>query len=652
MGELFGAAIGTFFIGGFFGWLVRKLTGQPFAISDAVGLAGVVTLGSVSNAAGGPSWLLYAVMSFPAYFALQRLRDHGPRSVAVKTERILPTIEEYQPPVSMEVAAQTALEEGIAQSVREQFLPVAEAKSPRSNQPVSRNFFVRHWRGELSLPVSYWAINFCTFIASAGLVAVVNATLVPSRGYEPSLLLAVNILTWLTLALILVWQVVGLWRSARRRAIELGKLRRSAFWPLAAQLAAVLGVLQFTATFTATGAPTLAEFSRIVFQNDPDIPDATVTVADGGRTVKIEGGIKYGLSREVETVLDATPLVTALELDSLGGRIAEATKLFDLVRSRHLDTFVSGECSSACTLVFAAGDNRFVDAAGFLGFHSGSWPGATAADIEEMNAMWAASFASVGISSAFLERAMATPNTEMWYPIHDELRQAGVLSGDIASVRHVPEGFSASGSIESVRQSILALGTLYEALDAFAPDAASRIYEAGSQYELGLITAENFRSVISRQIGMTVRARMPNLHDEALVEYASFAAEQYGYLRQNDPDACFRYAAGTDPTFDISAHLTAELVQRDVAFSERAIRSPVIPRALSGNLDANWDLVRSIMLLTVSDQQMALLALPTESIQVADYPSYCLASEAMMDAISRLPPEQAAPIVRFLFEQL
>jgi hypothetical protein len=651
MGELFGAAVGTFLIGGLFGWLVHKLTGQPFAIADAVGLAGVVTLGGLSNATGGTSWLLYALVSFPAYFVLQRLRGHERGAVVMKTEPSLPKIEEYPPLANSELAAQIALEEDIAQSVREQFQAVEERTSHRAGQsltPPSRNFFVRHWRGELSLAVSYWAINFCAFIASTVAVAVINVTLVPSRGYEPSLLLAVNILTWLALAVILVWQVVGLWRSARRRAIELGKLRRSAFWPLAAQFAAVLGVLQFAATFSATGAPSLTELSRIVFQNDPDIPNAMVTIADGGRTLKIEGGIKYGLSRNVETVLDAAPTVTALQLDSLGGRVAEATKLFDLVRSRHLDTFVSGECSSACTLVFAAGNNRFLDASGILGFHSSYWPGATAADIRDMNAMWAATYRSVGISAAFLARAMSTSSSQMWYPTHEELRQSGVLSGDIASVRHVPEGFSPSGSTESVRQSFLALGTLYEAIDVFAPNAASKIYEAGSQYERGMITAESMRSIISQQIAITVAARVPTSDDETLVEYASLVAEQYGHLQQTDPDACFRYAAG-DPTFDISAHLTPELVQRENAFSERVIRSPITPRAASGNLDPTWDLISSIMLATVSEQQMAVFALPIESVRPADYPSYCFAAQAMMDAISRLSPRQAGAIVRFLF---
>ena len=95
------------------------------------------------------------------------------------------------------------------------------------------NFVVRHWRGDVSLPMSFW-INGVLF----GLVW----RLVPYSLLFYQRTAALRSGTWTILGLIFcgivgavltIWTIVGIWRSA-------GAYDGSAVWPMLARIAAVL----------------------------------------------------------------------------------------------------------------------------------------------------------------------------------------------------------------------------------------------------------------------------------------------------------------------------------------------------------------------------------------------------------------------------
>jgi len=80
----------------------------------------------------------------------------------------------------------------------------------------SRNYLVRHWRGELSLPVSYW-LNGTVSGLVVGLVIGGMAYLINWQGdAEPVVWLSTLIASWILAALLTIWQAVGIWRAAIR----------------------------------------------------------------------------------------------------------------------------------------------------------------------------------------------------------------------------------------------------------------------------------------------------------------------------------------------------------------------------------------------------------------------------------------------------
>ena len=228
----------------------------------------------------------------------------------------------------------------------------------RGRRQVRSNFFAQYWRGEFSLGASYWGVNFLVNLALVTLAGTLTVLFSPEEGFEPVSIFFFTFLLWLGLAVLVVWQLVGLWRSASRDVRRKCQANKYAFWAGAAQLAAMLGVLQSLNSFTQNAAPQIIELYRIAFQGDPDIPSNELKLLSGGTELSVFGGIKYGLSNDVERLLNAAPEVSVVHLTSSGGRIAEANKLFKLIKERGLNTYVSNECSSACTLIFAAGTQR------------------------------------------------------------------------------------------------------------------------------------------------------------------------------------------------------------------------------------------------------------------------------------------------------
>ena len=100
--------------------------------------------------------------------------------------------------------------------------------------------------------------------------------------------------------------------------------------------------------------------------------------AEDSYGIKISGEIGKGdAERFRRTLLDADPYYGSgatfmVYLDSPGGRVFEAIEIGNAIRSLGFNTFVADEaiCTSACGLIWLAGDRRYLGANAALGFHT------------------------------------------------------------------------------------------------------------------------------------------------------------------------------------------------------------------------------------------------------------------------------------------
>jgi hypothetical protein len=286
----------------------------------------------------------------------------------------------------------------------------------------SRNYIARHWRGELSLPVSYW-LNGILGGAAVGVTVGVLAYATDRGGdAQPMLWLLSLIVTWIIAALLTIWQAVGVWRSATR--YRQGGKR---FWGGAAKTLVLLGVVQLAANFVMVGTAQLAGIYEIV-TGDARVGPHEFHILANGQTLEFSGGITFGVTQELERFLDAMAGVRTVRLNSTGGRILEAQKMSDLIRSRNLSTFVAGDCLSACTIVFLGGKERFMLPTARFGFHQPAFRGMTAADRNAAIATEQLRLQRFGLSSAFAARATSASPSGMWYPDQDELLRERVVT--------------------------------------------------------------------------------------------------------------------------------------------------------------------------------------------------------------------------------
>lgn len=106
----------------------------------------------------------------------------------------------------------------------------------------SGSYVARHWRGELSLAKSFWLNGFVLgLVFRIAFSALLTGTYAAAAsGGGPSIGLALVFLALMALNIALVvWQLVGIWRSAGHQAERGG----SKAWGVVARIVVIVGAL-------------------------------------------------------------------------------------------------------------------------------------------------------------------------------------------------------------------------------------------------------------------------------------------------------------------------------------------------------------------------------------------------------------------------
>lgn len=156
-------------------------------------------------------------------------------------------------------------------------------------------------------------------------------------------------------------------------------------------------------------------------------------------------------SEWLKDILLANPGITMMHLTSDGGDILAAYPMADVIIDYGLNTHVVGDCVSACTIVFLAGEVRTMQRGSRLGFHQTSWEAENMAVFygdwrqdfgwnDEFDfAAWVYQDAvndvlvelryvlERGVDPEFAIKALNAKPDDMWYPRRAELEEAGVI---------------------------------------------------------------------------------------------------------------------------------------------------------------------------------------------------------------------------------
>lgn len=142
-----------------------------------------------------------------------------------------------------------------------------------------------------------------------------------------------------------------------------------------------------------------------------------------GRVV-FRGEFGLGSTEALEAVLNANPSFTLIQLESPGGFVVEGLRMERLVRERKMDTVVMELCASACTLVYAGGNARYLGPEAKMGFHRSGFA-TTFVDTgwNEMDYKMQKVWLNRGVDEKFTERALKEPIFKIWVaPPNDMLK--------------------------------------------------------------------------------------------------------------------------------------------------------------------------------------------------------------------------------------
>ena len=170
----------------------------------------------------------------------------------------------------------------------------------------------------------------------------------------------------------------------------------------------------------------VVEMGRIALGNDP-VPPVQAIVADGGRSLVLQGTLGAGSSAVVRQALQDAPSVTQVRLVSPGGRLFEARAIAREIGQRGLRTHADGDCASACTVLLLAGRERSAAAGARIGFHRPQFAGVDDERWVDAQVLIAV-YRAAGLGAAFIERVRRTPAGSMWFPTRDELLRNHVLT--------------------------------------------------------------------------------------------------------------------------------------------------------------------------------------------------------------------------------
>jgi hypothetical protein len=285
-------------------------------------------------------------------------------------------------------------------------LQPVDMAEPVEVAPRSRNWLLRHWRGELPLAVALIANGALVWLAVQALEAAQRAVTLTEHPALSSTLWLIEVALLVTGA---IWWGVGVARAAMEHANAGGSM-------LVALLAGAtgLGAFGWVGMFWWQSARHVAPDVWAIVNGT--LKPAQVKVEAGGAAIALDGDLEFGSMRALRAALDANPAIKRVKLESRGGRVSEGLALGRLIAARNLDTLVSGECSSACVTAFAGGRARLITPKARIGLHSAGGAGASAQGVAQANRVSDDFIASRGVDLRVLEKGAAVANDSIWFP--------------------------------------------------------------------------------------------------------------------------------------------------------------------------------------------------------------------------------------------
>lgn len=525
---------------------------------------------------------------------------------------------------------------------------LAPERSDDETERAPANFIVRHWRGDFSLPFSYWVIGVLGKAALiVGMSAVGSSERIRDLGPTGSGLVILGIFS--LLIAVVPWQMVGIWRSSSKYRQDGG----SALWAGLAKLMVVLGSLNTGAELVRDGFPIMAEGARLAVGIDNTQPHE-IRVLREGTELELAGGMPFGTTDAVRKALDETPGVKVLHLNSPGGRIKEAYKLYALIKERKLITYTSADCSSACSLAFLAGQERYLGTKGRLGFHSTSVADIGGDVVAQMNHELRTTLRQHGVPDSFIDRALSTSHKDMWFPSQDELLKAKVVDSVVDSRYFGLSGIKQWRDAHKIEQDLRS-HPLFAALAEHDPKNYERLRNrliAGIQNGHAQIDIQ--RDIRAVFVGEMIPSYIKKAPDVPLLRYWKAQIAEMRELEAIGPQQCadFAFPEMAHNPQDLQRLLSKAIQQEDLLALAEVVKGVATQSQGVNNPQQAMADVQQAMLSVEHASPGALHVMQRPALYKHNPAAQCSAIIRLYSEILALPdPARAGDALRFMLSE-
>ena len=263
----------------------------------------------------------------------------------------------------------------------------------------------------------------------------------------------------------------------------------------------------------------------------------SIHLLTSGTEMELAGDMPEGTTAAVQKLLDAHPSVHVIHLNSDGGELQEGHLLAELIQQRHLTTYTSTVCASACTIAFLAGSPRYLADDAWLGFHS-SYDKDSGESSQQGNAVFYQAYHADGLPDAFITKALGTAPSEVWFPSHDELREAKAIDKFVDRHQFAESGLAYWHSPTEVDQ-VLKEDDLYAIIakhDATAYARLQEIFLTGAKLGRRITDIEDDAAsvIIDQYLPFYIRRAA----DEPILRYERADIAKLDYVTKHNPEPC------------------------------------------------------------------------------------------------------------------
>ena len=186
-----------------------------------------------------------------------------------------------------------------------------------------KKYIISHWKGELSLPRSFW-VNFIGL--NLFLALVVGSLASTAQNYPIGVARATIITLVLSALVVYPWQLVGVWRSANQYVRQTNNYG----WVTIVKIVMMLAVA-INAYSISNQWGMYRDFVKVSL-GEKVYGDYKVNLTPRKDTIHVTGALSFGVTNEVEKLLERSGAINSIILDSHGGAILEGRTLGYLIK--------------------------------------------------------------------------------------------------------------------------------------------------------------------------------------------------------------------------------------------------------------------------------------------------------------------------------